>query len=363
MTKKNVVGEKYNMLTIVSDAPSKREPSGRLLKMVNAVCDCGREKQNVSYKALKRGNNKSCGCLSEKQKVRVDIGDKFGHWTTLEENPYDKKKDGRNFTCQCVCGKVRTVSSYALRKGESKSCGCKGVPPKEKIIKEKRVKQIIVKEKIIPQDTEEEQWKECISVPNYYISTLGRLWSHLSQKMIKYKKVYRIKNKTFVAKNEVYRTFIGDIPKGYILIDNFTLLETSTERVKKLISVYSGMKSRCTNKNNKDYSHYGGRGIIVEDSFSTARKFIEWSLSNGFDFGKGLSIDREDTNGNYSSDNCQWIPIGENCQKTRKAKLNKDIAFEIREGIYKDTSANELSSLFNCINETIWNARRGATWK
>lgn len=123
------------------------------------------------------------------------------------------------------------------------------------------------------------------------------------------------------------------------------------------------MKSRCTNKNSKDYPHYGGRGIIVEDSFSTARKFIEWSLNNGFDFGKGLSIDREDTNGNYSSDNCQWIPIGENCQKTRKAKLNKDIAFEIREGIYKDISANELSSLFNCKNDTIWNARRGATWK
>jgi hypothetical protein len=357
MTKKNVIGEKYNMLTIVSDAPSRREPSGRLLKIVNTVCDCGSEKQNISYKELKRGRLKSCGCLSKSIKIEVNIGDKFGHWEILEENPYNKDKDGRNFTCQCVCGEVRTVPFKRLRKGESKSCGCQGLPPKEKIIKDK----------IIPQNTEEEQWKESVSFPNYYISTLGRLFNYSRQYMFEHKRVYKLRTCTisreFVAKDEVYRTFIGDIPKGHIVTEDLILLETTTERANKLKNVYSAMLSRCNNKLHKNYHQYGGRGIKIEESFSTARKFIDWSLSSGFELDKNLSIDRKENDGDYSADNCQWIPIGENCQKTRQSKLSKEVAFEIRYGIYKDTPVAETAEFFNCGIGAIQDVLRGKTWK
>lgn len=92
MAKKNVIGEKYNMLTIVSDAPSKREPSGRLLKMVNTVCDCGGEKFDIPYKEIKRYRLKSCGCISKSIKINVEIGDKFEHWTILEKTRTIRKK-------------------------------------------------------------------------------------------------------------------------------------------------------------------------------------------------------------------------------------------------------------------------------
>ena len=59
--RKDVIGEKYNMLTITGDAPSKREPGGVLVRRVYTVCECGGTNES-SYKRLKRGIIQSCGC-------------------------------------------------------------------------------------------------------------------------------------------------------------------------------------------------------------------------------------------------------------------------------------------------------------
>jgi len=355
-TKKNVIGETYNLLTIISDAPSKREPSGTLIKMVNVKCSCGNIKENKPYREIKRGKLKSCGCISQSIKIKAEPGDKFNHWTLIEENKFNKKLRGRNFTCQCVCGTIRVKSFKELRKGIGKSCGCFGLPPKEKI----------VREKIIPQDTEEERWKESISFPNYYISSKGGLFSYNKQYMFSHRKINTItvngKEKELRVKNEVYKTFTGEIPKGFIVTDDFKLKELATDRVKKLKNVYSAMIYRCTNESSPDYKRYGSRGIKIEESLDSIDKFIRWSLNNGFELGKNLSIDRIDNDRNYSSENCQWITLNENCRKNSNNKLSKEIAFEIREGKYKDTPIKVIAEIFNCTTSAIQAVKNGKTW-
>ena len=72
----------------------------------------------------------------------------------------------------------------------------------------------------------------------------------------------------------------------------------------RLYNIWCGMKSRCLNQNNKDYSYYGGRGIRVCENWLEFLPFYQWAIDNGYS--DELSIDRVDVDGNYSPDNCRW---------------------------------------------------------
>ncbi len=52
----------------------------------------------------------------------IEVGQKFGRWTTISETRiYD---DRAAWLCRCDCGKERTVIVKSLMNGISKSCGC-----------------------------------------------------------------------------------------------------------------------------------------------------------------------------------------------------------------------------------------------
>lgn len=76
----------------------------------------------------------------------------------------------------------------------------------------------------------------------------------------------------------------------------------------RLYTIWANMKSRCFNKNNKDYEVYGGRGItICEEWKEDYVAFKEWALSNGYN--NNLTIDRINVDKNYSPSNCRWVDM------------------------------------------------------
>lgn len=87
---------------------------------------------------------------------------------------------------------------------------------------------------------------------------------------------------------------------------------------------WTGMITRCLNKNHIAYHYYGGRGIKVcakwADSFV---RFLD-------DMGprpRGVTLDRINSNGNYEPSNCRWATKG--VQQNNK-RDNHIIKFEGR---------------------------------
>ena len=88
-------------------------------------CDCGKV-VTVRSHDLRSQKTKSCGCLRLDVNHQRDldmIGKRFGKLVVL----YSAGKDSECLTyeCQCDCGRRTIVSGHALRRGNTKSCGCR----------------------------------------------------------------------------------------------------------------------------------------------------------------------------------------------------------------------------------------------
>ena len=116
---------------------------------------------------------------------------------------------------------------------------------------------------------------------------------------------------------------------------------------------YRCMHSRCYRTKDPSYKYYGGRGIEVCDAWHDIANFEKWVAENPyFD---GATLDRSDSNGNYSPDNCRWVSMFEQDKNRRNS-----ILIEWKGETHNITEWSKITGLNrSTLNSRYWRGDRG----
>lgn len=123
------------------------------------------------------------------------------------------------------------------------------------------------------------------------------------------------------------RTFVytGKLNNGHTTscgCNQSTLQGLSNHRLYK---TWWSMKERCYRKNCTSYKNYGAKGVFICDEWQDFKSFYDWAIHNGYD--DSLTIERKDSNGPYSPQNCEWITLSENVARANANKPKRKSAF------------------------------------
>lgn len=238
-------------------------------------------------------------------KNSIDLTDmKFGKLLVVKRAK--NNKDGRAmWHCICDCGNERVVMGKSLRNGHTQSCGClaKEINSKRSFIDhtDERFGRLVVKNRendyISPQGKHHVRWRcicDCgketvVDVCELVSGSTISCGCYIAEKLQK-----------------------GNIKHGGCY--------------DRLYKVFANMKNRCYNRNSVDYKYYGGRNIIICDSWlNNYNEFKKWAYENGYDenakYGE-CTIDRIDVNGNYEPSNCRWVSMATQTQNRRNVINN-----------------------------------------
>lgn len=87
----------------------------------------------------------------------------------------------------------------------------------------------------------------------------------------------------------------------------------------ELYNAWSCMKQRCYNPKHISYKYYGGVGVEVCERW---RESFESFLEDMGERPPGHTLDRKDTRGDYSPDNCRWATAYQQNSNRRVLKSN-----------------------------------------
>ena len=120
----NLINKTFGSLTVL-----KLDRTEKYRQYWLCQCICGNTIVRNSDQLSSKGNKKHCGCQS-KPMIHFSAGEVIGNLTILEETSYARTSGNqighkvRAWKCQCSCGNTAVVSTSALMRKNTTSCGC-----------------------------------------------------------------------------------------------------------------------------------------------------------------------------------------------------------------------------------------------
>lgn len=226
-------------------------------------------------------------------------GQRFSKLVVIESSI--KRKRGRNRThwkCICDCGNIKEVEGTDLKRGNVKSCGCLRNRCSE-LHKGERFGMLTVLAKSDKRHRRSVLWECVCDCGEIVFRKSYSLKSGRSDNCGCYSRKKAVETLGPLAGNPSHGHAAGETPSS-------------------TYNAWRGLKGRCNNPKNSDYSDYGGRGITVcaqwndSDSFE---KFLE-DMGERPDWATG-GLDRIDVDGNYEPGNCRWATKEQQAQNKR----------------------------------------------
>jgi hypothetical protein len=254
-----------------------------------------------------------------KSRYELKTGDKFNKLTYIRDSSLKYKYD-RIGVWRCDCGVENNIINYAVRSGNTKSCGC----------------------------------LHTIQIGKRYGSLVFEGYSGSS---------YGSNKKGFWRCDcgNVFEAINNNVKgKSVVMCKNCSVAAAGVAKRKhncsngksKLYHIWVSMKQRCYNQNNVEYKRYGARGIKVCERWINS--FENFREDMGERPSDNHSIDRIDVNGDYTPDNCRWATDTEQCNNKRS---NRRYEFN---GITKTTAEwGRYFGLSNASNITTLIKKRG----
>ena len=135
--KMDLTGQKFRMLTVISEADPRCKQNGSKIRYWNCLCDCGKTTVVSQSNLINPSGTKSCGCLRhahkrpkktpQKPHAKNLSGNRYGKLTVISRAEDIIRKDGTHrytWLCRCDCGNEVIKTEDNLLSGHTRSCGC-----------------------------------------------------------------------------------------------------------------------------------------------------------------------------------------------------------------------------------------------